>query len=121
MCVCVCVSPRIIDDSLGRSVLHQKILAKAHTSRRGYCCVLCCTYNNMSSGERAAVGLVPSSMIDIEGPTSCAGLGHTSVKGREDGATANDWTVSREAQEAGGLVSAVDQLQIAQLGHLLLS
>lgn len=29
--------------------------------------------------------------------------------------------LSAVAQEAGGLVSAVDQLQIAQLGHLVLS
>lgn len=57
----------------------------------------------------------------VERPTSGAGLGHTTIEGRDDGATADDWTVSREAQEAGGLVSAVDQLQIAQLGHLLLS
>lgn len=58
----------------------------------------------------------------IDRPTSGARLGHTTVEGRDDGvATADDWTVSREAQEAGGLVSAVDQLQIAQLGYLLLS
>lgn len=97
------------NNSLATSVLHQKILAKA-TSRPAYCC----TYTICRPVDVAAVGLVQ--VNDRRGQPPAPDRDTVS----KEETAANDWTVSSGTERQAGSCRVVDQLQIAQLGHLLL-